>query len=211
MLNDDKFVNGSLTNENPKLIAKVEDENGINTIGNGIGHDITAILDEKTEKSITLNDYYQAELNSYQKGSVIYGFSNLSEGSHNLKFKVWDVYNNSSDASIDFVVSKNANLALNHVLNYPNPFSTKTTFMFEHNKPCQNLEIQIQIFTVSGKLVKSIVENLPSVGFRSQDIQWDGLDDYGDKIGNGVYIYKLKVSAQDGTVAEQFEKLVLLN
>ena len=210
-MNDDKFVSGSLTNENPKFIALVEDENGINTVGNGIGHDISAILDGKTDKSLTLNDYYQSELNSYQKGNVLYAFSSLSEGNHNIKFKVWDVYNNSTDANIDFVVAKNANVALNHVLNYPNPFTTKTTFMFEHNKPCQNLEIQIQIFSVSGKLVKSIVENLTTTGFRSQDINWDGLDDYGDKIGKGVYIYKLKVTAQDGTIAEQIEKLVLLN
>lgn len=210
-MNDDKFISGSLTNENPKLIAIIEDENGVNTVGNGIGHDISAVLDGKTDKSITLNDYYQSELNSYQKGNVLYGFNSLSEGPHNVKFKVWDVYNNSSDASIDFVVAKTANLALNHVLNYPNPFTTNTTFMFEHNKPCQNLEVQIQIFSVSGKLVKSIIENIPTTGFRSEDIHWDGLDDYGDKIGKGVYVYKLKVTATDGTIAEQLEKLVLLN
>jgi len=209
-MNDEKFVSGSLTDENPKLIAVIEDENGINTVGSGIGHDISAVIDAKTDKSIVLNDYYQSELNSYQKGNVQYGFSTLAEGSHNIQFKVWDVYNNSSDASIDFVVAKNAIVALNHVLNYPNPFTTNTTFMFEHNKPCQALDVQIQIFTVSGKLIKSIVENIATTGFRSEDLKWDGLDDYGDKIGKGVYIYKLKVTAQDGTVAEKLEKLVML-
>jgi hypothetical protein len=210
-MNDQNFINGSLTNENPKFIAKVEDENGINTTGNGIGHDITVYLDESTEKSIILNDYYQAELNSYQKGNILYGFNNLSEGNHNIKFKVWDVYNNSTESSIDFVVAKNASIALNHVLNYPNPFTTATTFMFEHNKPCQSLDVMIQIFTVSGKLIKTINESIATVGFRSQEITWNGLDDFGDKIGKGVYIYKLKVKALDGTTAEQLEKIVVLN
>jgi hypothetical protein len=210
-LNDQNFINGSLTNENPRFIALVEDENGINTTGNGIGHDIALILDNNTDKSIILNDYYQAELNSYQKGSILYGFNNLSEGSHNLSFKVWDVYNNSSNSSIDFVVAHSAAIALNHVLNYPNPFTTNTTFMFEHNKPSQSLDVQVQIFSVSGKLVKTINESVSSIGFRSQEVKWDGLDDYGDKIGKGVYIYKLRVKAADGTYAEKLEKLVLLN
>ena len=210
-LNDQNFINGSLTNENPRFIALVEDENGINTTGNGIGHDIALILDNNTDKSIILNDYYQAELNSYQKGSILYGFNNLSEGSHNLSFKVWDVYNNSSNSSIDFVVAHSAAIALNHVLNYPNPFTTNTTFMFEHNKPSQSLDVQVQIFSVSGKLVKTINESVSSIGFRSQEVKWDGLDDYGDKIGKGVYIYKLKVKASDGSYAEKLEKLVLLN
>lgn len=210
-MNDVNFVDGSLTNENPKFIALVEDENGINTTGNGIGHDITAIIDNNTEKSILLNDYYQAELNSYQKGNILYGFNNLSDGSHSVSFKVWDVYNNSSNATIDFVVAHNAAIALSHVLNYPNPFTTNTTFMFEHNKPCQLLDVQVQIFSASGKLVKTINESVTSVGFRSQEVNWNGLDDYGDKIGKGVYIYKLKVKASDGSYAEQLEKLVLLN
>ena len=210
-MNDQNFINGSLTNENPKFIALVEDDNGINTTGNGIGHDITAIIDNNTDKSIILNDYYQAELNSYQKGNILYGFNNLSEGSHTISFKVWDVYNNSSNSSIDFVVAQNASIALSHVLNYPNPFTTNTTFMFEHNKPCQSLDVQVQIFSVSGKLIKTINEAVSSVGFRSQEVKWDGLDDYGDKIGKGVYIYKLRVKAADGSYAEQLEKLVLLN
>jgi hypothetical protein len=210
-LNDEKFVPGSITDENPKLVSKVNDENGINTVGSGIGHDIVAVLDGNTNKPVILNDYYQSDLNSYTTGIIRYGFKDLSEGSHNLSLKVWDVYNNSSTATTDFVVSKSAKIALNHVMNYPNPFTTRTKFMFEHNRPCEPLEVQIQIFTVSGKIVKSIESVLQCEGYRSDKIEWDGLDDYGDKIGKGVYVYKLKVSSKDGGFAEKFEKLVLLN
>jgi hypothetical protein len=48
-------------------------------------------------------------------------------------------------------------------------------------------------------------------GFRSEPIVWDGRDDYGDKIGRGVYVYRLKVSTPEGKTAEKIEKLVLLN
>lgn len=209
-MNDNKFVAGSITNENPDLLGVLFDDNGINTVGNGIGHDLVAVLDENTEKSIVLNDYYQSDLNSYQSGIVRYPFSKLSEGKHTLTLRAWDVYNNSNTAQTDFVVSSSANLALQHVLNYPNPFTTYTKFMFEHNKPCETLDVSIQVFTVSGRLVKTLETLVKCEGFRSEQITWDGLDDFGDKIGRGVYVYRLKVTAPDGTWADKYEKLVVL-
>ncbi len=210
-LNDDKFVFGGITDENPDLYAKVKDENGINTVGNGIGHDITATLDINTANAVVLNDYYQADLNSYKSGTIRYPYSNLTEGKHTLTLKIWDVYNNSTKSYTEFVVAKSADMALSHVLNYPNPFTTKTQFYFEHNQCCQTLEVELQIFTVSGKLVKTITQFVAAEGNRSNPIDWDGKDDYGDKIGRGVYIYKLKVKTTQGATAEKIEKLVILN
>lgn len=210
-MNDVKFVYGGLTDENPDIYSVVKDNNGINTVGNGIGHDITAVLDGNTEKAIVLNDYYQSDLNSYKSGSIRYPLEELSEGKHTLKLKVWDVYNNSSETYTEFVVAKSAKLALTHVLNYPNPFTTRTQFYFEHNQTCSMLEVQVQIFTVSGKLVKSIDQFVSTEGFRSEPIEWNGRDDFGDKIGKGVYVYRVKVKTTEGSTAEKYEKLVILN
>lgn len=210
-LNDKKFVSGGTTNENPSLYAEVSDSSGINTVGTGIGHDLTAILDENTSKPIVLNDYYEADLNSYQKGKVKYPFDQLSEGNHSLSLKVWDVQNNSSVVYTDFVVAKSAELALTHVLNYPNPFTTKTKFFFENNQCCQTLKVNIQVFTISGKVVKTITQTLTNEGFRSDGIDWDGKDDFGDKLAKGVYVYRLSVTGNDNKKAEKIEKLVILN
>jgi hypothetical protein len=210
-MNDQSFVFGGTTDENPSIYAIVADSNGVNTVGNGIGHDISAVLDDNTNATVNLNDFYQADLDSYQSGKVVYPFSQLSEGTHNLKLKVWDVYNNSSEAYTEFVVAESAQLALDHVLNYPNPFTTRTSFMFEHNQPCNSLDVMVQIFTVSGKLVKTINETVLSHGFRNDPIEWNGLDDYGQKIGRGVYMYQLRVTTPDGQKAEQIERLVILN
>jgi hypothetical protein len=209
-LNDDKFVFGGLTDQNPYLYASVVDSSGINTAGTGIGHDITAQLDNDVHKLFVLNDYYQSDLNNYQKGTVKFRLSNLDEGKHSLKFKVWDVYNNSNDAYTEFVVSSNASLALSHVLNYPNPFTTHTNFMFEYNCSCTSLQVMIQVFTISGKLIKTIDRHVSTEGYRSDEISWDGLDDYGNRIGRGVYVYKLRVKASETKYAEKFEKLVIL-
>jgi hypothetical protein len=208
-LNDESFVNGGLADENPIFIAKVFDENGINSIGNGIGHDITLILDGETSDPLILNDYYLADLDTYQSGSVRFNLSDLEVGRHVLTFKVWDVNNNSSEASLEFVVQEQQKPELLHVLNYPNPFTTATKFFFEHNQINQSIEAQIQVFTVSGRLVKTINQYVNTSGYRSEGINWDGLDDFGDQLAKGVYIYRLKIETEQGK-AEKIEKLVIL-
>lgn len=210
-MNDEKFVFGGTTNTEPLLLVKLQDQSGINTVGNGIGHDLVAELnDTKNQKRLVLNDYYASELDNFRKGEIRYPFSKLAEGRYSLKVKAWDIHNNSSEDYTEFVVANNAKLALNHVYNYPNPFTTRTRFMFEHNRCCDDLNVSVQIYTVSGKLVKSIQQQVYSEGYRVDDIEWDGKDDYGDPIGKGVYVYKVTVRDSQGSAAHKFEKLVVL-
>ncbi len=209
-INDENFISGSITDESPVMILKAFDENGINTVGNGIGHDLVAILDGNSSEPILLNDYYSAALDSYQSGEIRYQFTNLEQGKHTLEVKVWDVNNNSSVVKTEFIVQNKANTMLEHVYNYPNPFTTRTSFQFEHNQSCSNLDVQIQIFTISGKLVKSINKAVNTIGFRTEGIEWDGKDDFGDALAKGVYVYRLSVKNNTGEQAEKIEKLVLL-
>ncbi|MBP7076135.1 MAG: type IX secretion system sortase PorU [Bacteroidales bacterium] len=210
-MNNEDFIIGGITDENPNLLAFVSDSSGINTVGSGIGHDILAVLDENTSHSIVLNEYYESNLDDYTSGKILYPFSNLELGPHTLSLKVWDVLNNSSVAYTDFMVASSSELVIDHVFNYPNPFSTNTQFYFEHNQPNVPMDVLIQVFTVAGKLVKTIEVVVVSDGFRSQPISWNALDDYGDKIGKGVYIYKISVKAPNGNIARQIEKLFIIN
>ncbi|WP_458627612.1 type IX secretion system sortase PorU [Winogradskyella sp. PC D3.3] len=213
-MNDENFVSGGITNESPVLLAKLQDDNGINT-ASGIGHDITAIIDGDETNPIILNNYYQANLDDYTNGTVSYPFRDLEPGLHTLTLKAWDVYNNSSTAEIQFVVyDKDEELVINNVLNYPNPFVSYTEFWFNHNS-VEPLDISVQIFTVSGKLVRTLNGQTSggskAVSSLSKDIVWDGRDDFGDKIGKGVYVYKLKVKSNRlNKQVEKIQKLVIL-
>jgi hypothetical protein len=209
-INDKNFVSGGVTDETPVLIAKLFDQNGVNTVGSGIGHDLTAVIDGNTAEPIVLNNYYTSDIDSYQSGEVRYTFPRLEKGRHVLTLKVWDVNNNSSEKSLEFNVVEKQDFTLSHVINYPNPFTTHTSFYFEHNQICSQLEAQIQVFTVSGKLVRTINQTVNTPGFRSQGVEWDGKDDFGDQLAKGVYVYAIKVNTSDGLKAEKIEKLVLL-
>ncbi|MDR2011182.1 MAG: type IX secretion system sortase PorU [Bacteroidales bacterium] len=210
-MNDEQFISGGITDENPILLANISDNSGINTTSNGIGHDITLIIDENTSNTIVLNKFYESVIDDFTSGNLKYPISELTLGPHTLKVKAWDVFNNSSEKSIDFIVASSSELIIDHIFNYPNPFSTNTHFYLAHNQPNIQLDVLIQIFTVSGKHVKTIRADVLSEGFRSQPIHWDGRDEYGDKIARGVYIYKLAVKAPNGNTVEKFEKLMILN
>jgi hypothetical protein len=211
-MDDDSFVFGGVTGTTSTLIAKIFDENGINTSGIGIGHEITATLDGNKDNLIVLNEYYTADMDSFQSGRVKFLFKDLSTGPHNIKVKAWDTHNNSAEEEVEFIVASSEAISLEHVLNYPNPFSTSTTFHFDHNRSGDDLDILIQIFTVSGRLVKTI--NTLSIGSLAHigDIRWDGKDDFNDPLAKGVYVYKVSIRSQrDGSTTDKYEKLVILN
>ncbi|WP_430613841.1 type IX secretion system sortase PorU [Flavobacterium sp. JP2137] len=209
-MNDESFISGGVTSESPVFLVFLEDENGINT-SSGIGHDLTGILDGDEANPIVMNDYYETEPDNFRKGKVRYPFKDLSNGLHTLSFKAWDVYNNLATAEIQFLVSKEEGVSLEKVLNYPNPFVNYTEFWFTHNRPFENLEVQVQIMTVTGRIVKTINQLITTNGNLSRDIKWDGLDDFGDRIGKGVYIYRLTVkSTVTNHKSEKIEKLVIL-
>jgi len=226
-MNDEKFAFGGLTDENPTILLKLKDENGINTTGNGIGHDISGELDANNQSTFVMNDFYEATENDHTSGLVRYPLKDLAPGRHSLDVKAWDVYNNSSMATTEFIVATSAKMALSHVFNYPNPFTTRTEFMFEHNMPGMGLDVKVEIYTVSGKLIKTIQTNIfgntavhsdgfcrtdegGGGGYRVDGIEWDGTDDFGDPIGKGVYVYRVSVWSDGGMSADKFEKLVVL-
>ncbi len=214
-MNDEEFVFGGLTNTNPILYVKLSDDFGINVAGTGIGHDLTAVLDDNNQDIIVLNDFYEAEVNDFKKGEARYPLNDIKPGRHTIRVKGWDIANNSGEGYTEFVVAEDANIALDHVLNYPNPFTTNTEFQFEHNLAGQMLRVEIQIFTVAGNLVKTIFEDVFADGNRITGIQWDGTDDYGDKIGRGVYLYKVTVGNFNEeninqSTSSEFQKLVIL-
>ena len=209
-MNDENFVSGGTTNQSPILIIQLEDENGINT-ASGIGHDIVAILDGDESNPFILNDYYETKLDDFTSGTIRFPFRNLSVGLHTVSIKAWDVYNNPVISEIQFLVVGNESITLTNVLNYPNPFVNYTEFWFTHNRPFEPLEVQVQVMTITGKVVWSKNQIITTEGFLSREIKWDGKDDFGDRLGKGVYVYRLTVkSSLNNKKAEKIEKLVIL-
>ncbi len=229
-MNNTNFANGGITDQNPMLLACVTDDKGINSTGSGVGHDITTYLDGEIINTVVLNDFYfsgegngcaNPALADYQKGFVTYPFRNLKPGEHQLTFKIWDINNNSTTETLNFVVKDESeqNLVINKLLNWPNPFTDKTYVQFEHN--CDDiLDVNVQVYTITGKLVRTLSTSVTAEpflqGYRTPRtaIEWDGKDDFGDTVAKGTYIYKVFARSQNQEKckgsATGVEKMVVL-
>ena len=127
------------------FIAKITDESGINTSGIGINQDITLTMEDGS--LYVLNDYYVADLDTYQSGSITFPLRNMSVGNHTATLKISDIHNNNSYRSVNFIVSNEPKLLLYNVMNYPNPAIDCTTFTFEHDRIGEALEIELIYIT----------------------------------------------------------------
>jgi hypothetical protein len=186
---DENFVSGGMVSEEPELIALIEDDStGINIAGE-IGHKIMMTLDQNQED---VTDYFQYNEGSYLAGKIIYPLAGITEGEHELLLKAWDNANNSGSSSIVFNVVPFDQFRIEDVLNYPNPLTTSTHFTFQLN---HEADIDIKIFTVSGRLIRKL-EAFGEHGFNM--VYWDGRDEMGDALANGVYLYKVHAKTSIG-------------
>jgi hypothetical protein len=198
-LNDERFEDGGMTNPEPYIHALLYDLHGINTSGSGIGHDITAVLDEDDPNPYILNDYFVADIDDYQRGRVRYQLSEIEKGEHSLMLKAWDVYNNSSEAMIGFVVDVSDGLVIETIINYPNPAVESTNFQYTHNVPDEEHDIVLEVFDISGRLITRVEQKQFESGFVSSPIYWDLRNSNGDLLSPGIYPYRLKVTTPLGT------------
>lgn len=191
LFDDEKFDGATLINPNSKLIVKLEDETGLNATGTGVGHKLEAILNDNVSNTIDLTNYFTSDLNSGgTSGKVEYGFTNLAVGDYKIEVKAWDVFNNSNSNYTFFTVVEGGEATVGSVLNYPNPFSSATTFLFQHNFTSP-VDVKIKIFSVAGRLLNEIEHY--NIEERYVRINWDGRDKDGNYLANGVYLYKLIV------------------
>ena len=209
-INDTSFVNGGITRPDILLVGNLSDESGISISNSDSGQELIAILDN--EEEITVNGYYFSAIDTYKRGWVTYPFKDLSIGTHKIRLKAWDIHNNSNEAEIEFLVVEDAYLAIEKLMNFPNPFRDYTRFSFEHNRAGDDLEIMIDIYSLQGKLVKQFIYTRENSESRISDLVWDGKAKNGSNLLSGVYIFRLSIrSLIDGSKKQANQKLVIIN
>jgi hypothetical protein len=208
-MNDTFFVSGGITDSHPTLLVRVSDNYGINTTGNGIGHDLTATMDGDRASAIILNEFFQANTNSYNSGTIRYPYSYLEQGRHSIIVKIWDIHNNSAESELEFVVVDSEEMLLKQLFNYPNPFFDETFFSVEHNRPDRDMRLVIKIYTLNGEMVRIIDRQIFSPGYRLEPVRWDGTSSGGQKLGGGIYLYSATLTTGDGEVASESGKLLI--
>lgn len=207
-MNDSLFVSGGTTDENPSIFAILFDTLGINAVGSGIGHDITAILDNNNNQTMVLNDYYETDRDNPYLGYITYPLQNLSDGVHHLTLKAWNIYNFSASASIMFRVNNHNIVHIGNFYAYPNPSSTKTTFRMEHNQLEQIKSIKISIYDIMGRLVRNFEPIVVEGSYAIAETSWDFTNNSGSKVAEGVYIARIVVTTTNDEQHTAHTKIV---
>jgi hypothetical protein len=198
-LDSRSFRSGDIVGKSPTLYVDLEDVNGINTSGSGLGHRIEAWLNNSAQ-SKDITDFYTGQLDNFQKGTVLYPLGELPLGKSTLRVRAWDTFNNSSVAETFFEVTSSDKLTIADVMNYPNPFAQSTAFTFRQNQ-LTPLNVVVKVYTLAGRLIQTLENS--SAGEPFVSIPWDGRDRDGDVLANGVYLYKVIVKTQDGRFSSE--------
>ena len=208
-LNSENFNDGDKVNESPLVIASISDDSGINYSNAGIGHTMTLTLDGSTTYN-NITDYFTPQsTDTGASGTLSYPLSNLTEGAHTLRLRVWDVYNNSSERTINFVVAKGLKPEIYEAYCTNNPASTSTTFYVKHNRPDAILTMGVEVYDLMGRLVWSTRQSGMSDTYTSFPVTWDLRDRGGRRVPRGIYIYRAIISTDGIQEATKSKKLAV--
>jgi flagellar hook assembly protein FlgD len=159
-----------------------------------------------------VNHFYRSENDDYRSGWVRYPLGRLEEGEHEITFKAWDIYNNSTEATLKFIVGSMNKLEIRKLMAFPNPFRETTALSFEHNRATDDLKVWAQLYSIRGELIRTLeieVENSNSV---VNLLNWDGAGASGKKLETGLYIFKVFIrSLKDGSENAMTTKITLIN
>ena len=209
-LNTPDFVSGDRVNTTPYFVAQISDDDGINATGNGVGHDMQLIIDGKATQTYTLNDNFAYDFGTYTSGSVGFTLPMLEPGPHKLMFRAWDTMNNPSTVQLDFKVVKGLKPTIYNVSATRNPASTSTTFIISHNFGGSNVDVILDVYDLSGRLLWTHSESGPSTT-GTYSVDWNLTQNNGYRVPTGVYLYRARISCDGSGAASKARKLVIIS
>ena len=209
-LNDEGFQNGGTVNATPLFVAQLTDASGVSSSGNGIGHDLLLCIDGRSDMTYNTNEYYTHEFGDFTRGTVAYNIPALENGSHTLTFRAWDVLNNTSQASLDFVVDDGMATNIVRLMASQNPAISSTNFMVSYDLPGSDCDFVVEVFDFSGRCIWRHEES--SSGERGiYTVTWNLTNGAGAKVDTGVYLYRCRVRCGQSKWTSKTQKIIVRN
>ena len=193
---------GDKTYSTPRFYAELYDENGINTAGAGIGHDLMLVIDDDAKQTYSLNDFFTSSDDSYQRGMVSYLMNELPDGQHSLTFRAWDLLNNSTTKSLNFVVEAGLDPSIYSITTYPNPVQAtgRLNLIVNYDQPDELIQTEVYLYNTNGQMVwKQTQDNPDQVSIELSNV---GLKP-------GVYIYTVRIKSENSKYAKSSGKIIV--
>lgn len=201
------FRNGDAVSKHTTAIVDVSAKHGLNTSTASVGHSFIVWVDDAQDSSFDMAPSYISKQDDYTAGSSERRIE-LPAGVHTLHARAFDAYNNPSFASVEFVAKNEDPYRLYEVTTHPNPLTDHTTFSFTQPGHTGSLvEITLSIFTTDARLERTITLDTRE---STIDIPWDGRDNGGNSVANGVHLFTIVArNLDDGTSTQAAGKCVV--
>ena len=200
------IMSGDIVSSKPNILIALEDENPFIALDDTSTFELYVVSPSGVStryyvdnQTVIFRPADNDDLENKNRAEVEFLPEFAEDGTYQLQVKAKDVTDNPSGVNeykIDFEVITKA--MISNVLNYPNPFSTSTQFVFTLTGSEIPEAMNIQIFTVSGKVIRTITkEELGDIriGLNRTEYTWDGTDDFGNRLANGVYLYRVNLKS----------------
>jgi len=207
-LNSPSFQYGASVNATPMLVAELRDSSGLNTSGNGLGHDILLIIDNNPNWTWVLNSNFEQTPGDYTSGRVKFSIPELPEGRHELMLRAWDMLNNSTTVYLGFKVVNDLKPKLTIDVT-ASPARESTAFVITHDRPGQNANVTVQVSSSDGTLQWMTTQKDAS-GNGVTVIDWNLHGNSGHRMQPGLYIVRAVVGTDGGGSSSATCKLVIV-
>lgn len=207
-LGNEDFENGGAVCSMPYFVARLEDESGINTAGNSLGHDLELIVDGNPARTYNLNSYYTGDFGDYRSGTVAFTIPALDEGPHSLLFRAWDTQNNENHVTLDFTVDPTLKMHLLDLTTSINPATTQTSFLLTYDRPGSQCQFTLEVFDFAGRTLWTHTETGSSAN-GLYTVPWNLTTGSGFPLGSGIYLYRARVRCDSSEEATKARKLII--
>ncbi|MFN0150612.1 MAG: C25 family cysteine peptidase [bacterium] len=197
------------------LKLRLSDPHGVNIQGEDDFYSISVTMDEGTsaERTTDLTEKFEYDFGDFKNGGLDVAFETLLPpdaplGVHTITIQASDNLNNrTKTVSTIEIVGAIGEFRVSDPLNFPNPFSDETLITYDLTQGA-NL-VTVKLFTVNGRLVREF-QDAPGIVGNSNEFVWDGRDQDGDLVANGVYFFKVIAQAADGKESEAVGRAVVM-
>ena len=203
-LNTPEFQNGGSVGATPFFVAEVMDGDGINATSASIGHNMQLVIDGRADMTYDLDDNFTFDAGSYTNGTTWFVLPELSNGTHTLSFRAWDLFDNSNSVDLTFNVNKTQTPVLYDISVNPNPVQDEAIFYLHSDMQGSTADIYIDIIDTSGKLIRTVPWRETLAGNHSAtQLRWNAAG-----LSPGLYLYRARISCDGHNFTSKTKKLI---